>query len=81
MQDDMAALIAIVKELYGMFPPGQQAKVDQIRADLAQLEVKYASGVAAWNDEYSPAPGPPPIPDSPAPGPPPIPDSPAPTIP
>jgi len=55
MQDDMAVLIAIVKELYGMFPPGQQAKVDQIRGDLAALELKYASGVAAWVD-------PPPIP-------------------
>jgi len=62
MQDDMAALIAIVKELYGMFPPGQQAKVDQIRANIAQLELKYASGVAAWANEYGPAPGPPPIP-------------------
>lgn len=48
MQDDMAALIAIVKELYDMFPPGQQAKVDQIRGNIAALEVKYASGVAAW---------------------------------
>ena len=55
MQDDMAVLIAIVKELYGMFPPGQQAKVDQIRGDIALLELKYASGVAAWVD-------PPPIP-------------------
>ena len=62
MQDDMGALIAIVKELFGMFPPGQQNKVDQIRANLEQLEVKYASGVAAWENEYSPAPGPPPIP-------------------
>lgn len=50
MQDDMAALIAIVKELYGMFPPGQQAKVDQIRGNIAALEVKYASGVAMWVD-------------------------------
>ena len=55
MQDDFAALIAIVKELYGMFPPGQQAKVDQIRGDIAALETKYAAGVAAWVD-------PPPIP-------------------
>jgi len=62
MQDDMAALIAIVKELYEMFPPGQQAKVDQIRANIAQLELKYASGVAAWENEWAPAPGPPPIP-------------------
>jgi len=61
MQDDMAALIAIVKELFEMFPPGQQAKVDQVRADLAQLELKYASGVAAWENTYAPAPGPPPI--------------------
>lgn len=50
MQDDMAALIAIIRELYGMFPPGQQDKVDQIRGDLAALELKYASGVAAWVD-------------------------------
>jgi len=50
MQDDMAALIAIVKELYTMFPPGQQAKVDQIRGNISALEVKYASGVAAWVD-------------------------------
>jgi len=50
MQDDMAALIAIVTELYDMFPPGQQAKVDQIRGDIAALELKYASGVAAWVD-------------------------------
>jgi len=50
MQDDMAALIAIVKELYDMFPPGQQAKVDQIRGNIAALEVKYASGVAMWVD-------------------------------
>lgn len=62
MQDDMAALIAIVKELYGMFPPGQQARVDQIRANIAQLELKYASGVSAWENNYAPAPGPPPIP-------------------
>jgi len=57
MQDDMAAIIAIVKELFEMFPPGQQAKVDQIRGDIAQLELKYASGVAAWVD---PDPIPPP---------------------
>ncbi len=50
MQDDMAALIAIVEQLYDMFPPGQQAKVDQIRGDIAALKVKYASGVAAWVD-------------------------------
>jgi len=61
MQDDMAALIAIVSELFDMFPPGQQAKVDQVRANLQQLELKYASGVAAWEDTYSPAPGPPPV--------------------
>jgi len=61
MQDDMAALIAIVKELFEMFPPGQQNKVDQIRANIAQLELKYASGVAAWETDYAPAPGPPPI--------------------
>ena len=61
MQDDMAALIAIVKELFEMFPPGQQNKVDQVRADLAQLELKYASGVTAWKNEYAPAPGPPPV--------------------
>ena len=61
MQDDMAALIAIVKELFEMFPPGQQNKVDQIRANIAQLELKYASGVAAWENDYSPAPGPPPV--------------------
>jgi len=62
MQDDMAALIAIVRELFGMFPPGRQAQVDQVRANLAQLELKYASGVAAWEETYEPAPGPPPIP-------------------
>jgi len=50
MQDDMAVLIAIVKELFEMFPPGQQAKVDQIRGDIAILELKYPSGVAAWVD-------------------------------
>ncbi len=50
MQDDMAVIIAIVKELFDMFPPGQQAKVDQIRGDIAKLELKYASGVAAWVD-------------------------------
>lgn len=61
MQDDMAALIAIVRELFDMFPPGQQAKVDQVRANLKQLEVKYASGVAAWENTYGPEPGPPPI--------------------
>lgn len=61
MNDDMAALIAIVKELFDMFPPGQQNKVDQVRADLEQLEVKYASGVAAWENQYGPAPGPPPV--------------------
>jgi len=61
MQDDMAALIAIIKELFEMFPPGQQNKVDQIRADIAQLELKYASGVAAWENTWSPAPGPPPV--------------------
>jgi len=48
MNDDMAALIACVRELYDMFPPGQQAKVDQLRGNIAALEVKYASGVAAW---------------------------------
>jgi len=55
MQTDMAALIAIIRELFAMFPPGQQAKVDQIRGDLEALTEKYAAGVAAWVD-------PPPIP-------------------
>jgi len=50
MQDDMAAIIAIVRELYDMFPPGQQSKVDQIRGDIEALELKYAAGVAAWVD-------------------------------
>jgi len=76
MQDDMAAIIAIIKQMFEMFPPGQQAKVDQIRADLAQLELKYASGVAAWEDTYNPAPGPPPIPDPNPPAPPPAPPAP-----
>jgi len=48
MQDDMAALIACVKELFDMFPPGQQSKVDQLNGNIQALEVKYASGVAAW---------------------------------
>ncbi len=57
----MAVLIAIVKEMFLMFPPGQQNKVDQIRANLELLELKYAAGVAAWDNEYSPEPGPPPV--------------------
>jgi len=47
-QDDAAALIECIKELADMFPPGQQAKADQLRGNIAALEVKYASGVAAW---------------------------------
>ena len=56
MQDDMAVIIAIVKELFEMFPSGQQAKVDQIRGNIAALELKYASGVAAWVDPPAIAP-------------------------
>lgn len=48
MQTDFAALIAVVRELFLMFPPGQQAKVDQLRGDLEALTVKYAAGVAAY---------------------------------
>jgi len=61
MQDDMATLIAIVKELFDMFPPGQQAKVDQVRANIEVLELKYAAGVAHWEKKYAPDPGPPPV--------------------
>jgi len=57
MQTDFAALIACVKELLEMFPPGQQAKVDQLRGNIAALEEKYAAGVVAWD-----ANPPPPIP-------------------
>lgn len=50
MQDDMAVMIACIEELFEMFPPGQQAKVDQLRGNIAALKVKYSSGVAAWVD-------------------------------
>ena len=50
MQTDFAAIIAIVDELLGMFPPAQDAKVDQVRGDIAALKVKYAAGVDAWVD-------------------------------
>jgi len=56
MNDDMAVLIACLKELFEMFPPGQQAKVDQMRGNLELLELKYASGVAAWVDPAPVAP-------------------------
>lgn len=55
MQDDFATMIACIEELFGMFPPGQQAKVDQLRGNIAALKEKYAAGVAAWTP-------PPPIP-------------------
>jgi len=58
MQTDMAAIIACIKELFEMFPPGQQAKVDQLRGNIADLEEKYAAGVDAWVV-------PPPIPPAP----------------
>jgi len=61
MQDDMAAIIMIVRELFEMFPPGQQDKVDQVRANLEQLELKYAAGVAHWENLYDPEPGPAPV--------------------
>jgi len=57
MQDDFAAMIACIKELFGMFPPGQQAKVDQLRGNIAALEEKYAAGVTMWDQNP-----PPPIP-------------------
>ena len=52
---------ACFRELFEMFPPGQQAKADQMRANLEQLETKYAAGVAHWNNLYAPDPGPPPV--------------------
>jgi len=50
MQDDMAVLVACMRELFEMFPPGQQAKVDQLRGNIELLVTKYPSGVAAWVD-------------------------------
>jgi hypothetical protein len=58
MQNDFAALIACIDELLEMFPVGQQANVDQLRGNIADLKIKYASGVAAWVQ-------PPPIPPAP----------------
>jgi len=59
MQNDFAALLASFNELLEMFPVGQQDRVNQLRANIEGLEVKYASGVAAW---VPPAPIPPPAP-------------------
>jgi len=68
MQSDFAVLIAIVVQLLEMFPPGMQAKGDQIRADIAILQAKYEAGTAAWDQQWFPDPGPPPI-AAPPPGP------------
>jgi len=59
MQNDFAALLACFTELLEMFPVGQQDRVNQLRANIEGLEVKYASGVSSW---VPPAPVPPPVP-------------------
>ncbi len=57
MQEDFAAIVMCIRELLEMFPPGQQAKVDQLRANIRALESKYEAGMAAW---VAPDPQPPP---------------------
>ena len=49
MQEDMSALINIVRELLEMFPPGQQSRADQLRGNIVALERKYEAGLAAWD--------------------------------
>jgi len=57
MQEDMSALINIVRELLEMFPPGMQSRADQLRGNIVALERKYEAGLAAWAADP-----PPPIP-------------------